>query len=184
MAVRELVSLGILTASRGASGPNGWPMGERVESSLYDYTPHAAVPHPHDEGVWLGTVAASENNSNAVVSMCRLGVGQVPAAGVDIQDHVEAWLIDSDDPDKNLNLDYVLADIAAATAGLRSEGKRVLVHCVAAQQRTPSAGIAYARRLGVPGHEAVAAIKRALPRARGYGRLWDAAEQVPTAPMH
>lgn len=181
MAVRQLVSLGILTASRGVPGPNDWPMGERVESSLYDYTPRPAVRHPYDKDVWLGTVASSENNSNAVISMCRLGVGQVPAAGVDIHDHVEAWLIDSDDPDKNLNLDFVLADLAAATASLRSEGKRVLVHCVAAHQRTPSAGIAYARRLGVPGNEAAEAIKRALPGARGHGRLWDAAEHVPVA---
>jgi len=183
MAVRQLVSHGILTASRGVSGPNGWPMGERVESSLYDYTPHPAVRHPHDEGVWLGTVAASENDSNAVISMCRLGVGQVPATGVDVHDHVEAWLIDSDDVGKNPNLDFVLADIAAATSGLRAEGRRVLVHCVAAEQRTPSAGLAYARVLGVPADEADEAIRQAVPSARGHGRLWDAARQVPEPPL-
>lgn len=36
MAVRDLVSLGILTASRGTSDSSGWPMGERVETSDYD----------------------------------------------------------------------------------------------------------------------------------------------------
>jgi ADP-ribosylglycohydrolase len=185
MAVRDLVSLGILTAARGASGPNGWPMGERVESSLYDYTPHAAVRHPHDEGVWLGTVSASGHDADAVVSMCRLGAGQVPAPGVDLRDHVEAWLIDSEDRDKNPNLDFVLADIAAATAGLRAEGRRVLLHCVRAEQRTPSAGIAYARTMGVTADEAQDAIREATPNARGYGRLWDAARQVPAAtPAH
>lgn len=38
MAVRHLVSVGILTAQRGTSDPFGWPMGERVESFDYDYT--------------------------------------------------------------------------------------------------------------------------------------------------
>ena len=164
LTVRDLVSLGIVTALGGTTDAQQWPTGDRIESRDYDYTPRAAVRHPYDDSVWLGTVAASGHDADAVVSMCRLGVGQVPATGVDIRDHVEAWLIDSDDRDKNLNLDFVLADIAAATAGLRAEGRRVLLHCVAAQQRTPSADIAYARRLGIPGHEAVAAIEQARQR--------------------
>jgi len=111
--------------------------------------------------------------------MCRLGVSQVAAAGVDARYHLEAWLIDTERAGSNLNLDFVLADIAAAIAGLRAEGRRVLVHCVAAQQRTPSAALAYTRRLGVPTDEAVAAVKRAVPGARGSGRIWDAARKVP-----
>jgi hypothetical protein len=185
MAVRDLVSLGIVTALGGTSDTQGWPMGDRIESRDYDYTPRAAVRHPYDDGVWLGTVAASEHDADAVVSMCRLGVEQVPAVRVDVRDHVEAWLIDSEDGDKNPNLDFVLADIAATTAGLRAEGRRVLLHCVRAEQRTPSAGIAYARLMGVAGDAARDAMLEAVPNARGRGRLWKAAQQVPgTAPSH
>jgi ADP-ribosylglycohydrolase len=177
--VRELVSLGILTGSRGTSDASGWPIGERVETPDYDYTERPAIRHPYDDGVWLGTVAATGHDADAVISMCRLGVGQVPADGVELRDHLEAWLIDTDDSNANPNLDFVLADIASAIAGLRAESRRVLVHCVAAQQRTPSAAIAYARRLGVSADEAIAAVRKAVPGARGHGRLWDAAASVP-----
>ncbi len=64
MAVRDLVSLGILTARRGTSDSQGWPMGEQVESFDYDYTERPAVRHPYDDGIWLGTVAASEHDAD------------------------------------------------------------------------------------------------------------------------
>jgi len=43
----------------------------------------------------------------------------VPAPGVVAGDHVEVWLIDDDQRDKNQNLDFVLADTAAAVAAQR-----------------------------------------------------------------
>ena len=91
----------------------------------------ALAQHPHDEGVWLGGIDALTNlpeGVNAVVSLCRLGDSQVPAAGVAPGDHLEVWLIDDPDPAKNPNLDFVLTDAAATVKALRAEGKTVLLH--------------------------------------------------------
>ena len=51
-------------------------------------------------------------------------------------------------------------------------GKRVLVHCVAAQQRAPSVAARYAVRRGIPAQVAEADLKGAVPRLRGAGLLW------------
>jgi protein-tyrosine phosphatase len=94
------------------------------------------------------------------------------------RDQVTVWLLDSEDPGANPNLDFVLADTADAVAELRAEGRRVLLHCVAAHQRTPSAAVAYARRLGIDAAEAQAAVRSAIPQARAHGVVWDAARGV------
>ncbi|MFP5282078.1 MAG: hydrolase, partial [Actinomycetes bacterium] len=75
-------------------------------------------------------------------------------------------------------LDFVVADIARTIADLRGSGRSVLVHCVAAEQRTPSAAIAYARRLGVPADEAERTVRLVVGNARGRGLLWRAAGRV------
>jgi hypothetical protein len=54
----------------------------------------------------------------------------------------------------------------------------VLLHCVAAEQRTPSVAVAYAVLLG---HDPVAVrreVVAALRSARGSGVVWDAAARV------
>ena len=73
---------------------------------------------------------------DAVVSMCRVGTEQVQGAEV-----IEFWLID--EPGLNLDTDAVLRDAAHTVAGLRQEGKKVVIHCVAAHNRTPASAIAY-----------------------------------------
>ena len=63
---------------------------------------HVLVQHPDDPQVWLSGVGALErlpDGVDAVVSLCRLGAAEVPAAGVAPADHVEVWLVDSADPD-------------------------------------------------------------------------------------
>src|SRR5665811_49878 len=134
--------------------------------------------HPHDDGVILGTYATTDHDCDAVVSLCRMGAADVPATGVASEDHVEFRLIDSDGVNSNPHLEFVMADAAATIKALRDEGKRVFVHCVAAQQRTPSVGIAYSRLLGVDAETAKTDMRRALPGLRGSGRLWDAAAKL------
>ncbi|MET1063317.1 MAG: hypothetical protein ABWX71_10510, partial [Aeromicrobium sp.] len=95
-------------------------------------------------------------------------------------DHLEVRLLDSEVTHDNPHLEHVLADTAAAIKALRDEGKTVFVHCVAAQQRTPSVGVAYSRLLGVPAGQAQDDMRRALPGLRGRGPLWDAAARVST----
>jgi hypothetical protein len=75
----------------------------------------------------------------------------------------------------NTHLDHVLDQAAEAVEMFRREGKRVLLHCVAAQQRTPSVALRYAVRLGVDPQVAASDVLAALPDARGWGLLWQAA---------
>jgi ADP-ribosyl-[dinitrogen reductase] hydrolase len=142
---RNLVALGCLTANEGRGDSQGWPTAARV---VYPQSRQAIVRHPLDPGVLLGTVSHLGTVGDAAVSLCRLGVDEVPAVGVGDADHVEFWLVDKENPAENPNLDFVLADIAATIADLRRENKSVLLHCMAAQQRTPSAALAYSRHLG------------------------------------
>lgn len=176
----DLMALAVLTANRGQPDRQGWPTIERMNYGGPQR--QSAVLHPHDAGVILGTIDDLGNVGDAAVSLCRLGAEQIPADGLDPDQHVEFWLIDHDDPAKNPHLDFVLADIARTIADLRAEGHTVLVHCVAAEQRTPTAAVAYARWLGVPAEEARSQIRAALPSARGVGELWERAALVKPDP--
>jgi len=63
----------------------------------------------------------------------------------DLPDHVEhhvVGLIDSSRAD-NPNLEFVLADTADFITDCVAAGKRVFVHCVMAQNRTPALAAAY-----------------------------------------
>jgi len=175
---RGLVTLGLLTVDRGKTDEHGWPTAPRMSSWDYRNSRDFSAVHPHDDGVILGTYATSGHGCDAVVSLCRMGAAEVPAAGVAPGDHVEIRLLDKDNETSNRNLDFVMADAGAAIKALRDEGKRVFVHCVAAEQRTPTVAIAYSRILGIGGAQAQADVKKALPGARGYGPLWDAAVKV------
>lgn len=144
------------------------------------YEPECAVPHPHDPDVVMGTFAdlfhTRELGVDAVVSLCRLGVDDADVDGVEPRNHVEIWLVDSENPDDNQNLDFVLDDAAAAVRMFRAEGKRVLLHCVAAHHRTPSVALRYAELLGIDAREAAFAIQSALGSSIG-GLLWKIARR-------
>jgi hypothetical protein len=159
----RLVELAHLAAT-GRPGKHGWPGVARVDYSPYVWSP-TLVRHPYDDGVWLGDALALDDlppDVTAVVSLCLLGSEQVPP-GIE---HVGFRLIDEADPESNPNLDFVLADAAETVATLRAEGHVVLLHCVAAQSRTPTVAIAYAMRQGVPLEDAARAVQSALPASR------------------
>lgn len=77
--------------------------------------------------------------------------------------------MDFDDRTDNPNLEFVLADTAAAVRGLRAEDKTVLLHCVAGHQRTPSVTVTYGVLLGHPLEEVRATVLDAMPTAHGHG---------------
>lgn len=172
MRARDLVRLSILTAMRGVDDPHGWPS---IERTTYGERARAAVPHPIDDGVWLGTENTTDHDATAVVSLFRRGRLDVPVDGIAPENHVEVRLIDSDDPLANPHLDFVLADTAALIDELRREGHRVLLHCVAAQQRTPTVAAAYAVHRGATPEQARRMVAEALPRSRRRGLLWERA---------
>jgi ADP-ribosylglycohydrolase len=154
---RDLTRLAVLAGQHGVPDGEGWPVAAKIPS--YAGASRTTVPHPDDPGVLLGAVGALRAGvADAVVSLCRLGAGQAPLAGVRPQDHVEVWLIDRDDA--NLDLPGVLADAATAVRDLRAEGRTVLLHCVHAQTRTPTVAAAYGAM--ITGSTRSAALERVL----------------------
>nr|WP_307807474.1 ADP-ribosylglycohydrolase family protein [Naasia sp. SYSU D00948] len=125
---RDLSRFAILTANGGRSDELGWPAADRLDSAGAD----VLVQHPHDAGVWLGSLAALDRlpgEIDAVVSLCRVSRNQTD------REVIEYWLIDRDDPEMNPNLSFVLGDAADTVAALRAEGRMVLVHCVEGRSR-------------------------------------------------
>ncbi|MBU6214142.1 MAG: ADP-ribosylglycohydrolase family protein, partial [Actinomycetales bacterium] len=80
----------------------------------------------------------------SVVSLSRVGVAEVADAAA----HVPVFVIDSADEGLNPNLHFSLWDVARTLSELlaetdKSEGSRVILHCVQAQNRTPTFAVAY-----------------------------------------
>ena len=161
---------GLLGAAYGASAVpaewrrvlHGWPgmatrdlvvLGTRIMHAdhlfSYDIDPITPVRHPHDAGVWLGDIASLQalpSGVNAVVSLCRVQDSDLPV-GIE---QIDVRLIDAFDPEANPNLDFVLTDTVRLIEQLRTEGRTVLLHCVAAQSRTPTIAALYgARKQGI-----------------------------------
>ena len=168
---RDAERIGITTARRAVGlSPDdglGWPSGPGLDLSDWPLAAALAV-HPHDDRVLLGgfrAVVHPPAGVDAVVSLTRLGRSQWPAPGVAERDHVVVWLADSGHK-RNPHLDFVLHEAAGAVAALRSEGRTVLIHCVAAQSRTPTVAALYsALHLGVEPRRAVKDVAAALPGA-------------------
>lgn len=158
----RLVELAHLAANKGP-GKHNWPLAEHIDYSGYG-AEKTLVVHPYDDGVYLADASALDDlpeDVTAVVSLCLVGTAQIHP---DVE-HISFRLIDKSAPEDNPNLDFVLTDVARTVAALRDEGQVVLLHCVAAQSRTPAAGIAYALLRGVSLDEATDAVCGALPAA-------------------
>ena len=178
---RDLVRLAVQAARQSVGkGPNDgaqWPGGAVLSYEGYPGAGSLAV-HPHDPAVLLGGVDRMRDlpdGVDAVVSLCRLGAAEVPAPGVAADDHVEVWLIDSNDPSANPHLEFVIDQAAQAVAALRSEGKVVYLHCVQAHSRTPSVAARYSViSHGVDPRRALDEVCEALPEAAPQEALVDA----------
>ncbi|MEV8068327.1 ADP-ribosylglycohydrolase family protein [Streptomyces sp. NPDC085995] len=175
----DLVRLAVRTAQGGQDDSLGRPSAARVPAPAG--APRGfAVPHPRDPGVLLGNLPLLQGTEpvdvDAVVSLCRMGAGPVlPAAGSGTAtgagagtdagssavEHVRVWLVDSDG--SNANLHYVVDQAAREVLRLRREGKRVLLHCVAGQSRTPAVAAVYAHlATGIDGETALSELREAL----------------------
>lgn len=168
---RDLVALALDTA-------NGGPQSSPPRMN-YRYDRMPATRHPLDEGVLLGSYADLTERArlgfDAVISLCRIGHGDLVDAGLPPQDHLEVWLVDSDDARDNPHLEAVLRDTLDAIEAFRAEGKTVLVHCVAGHNRTPAIARAYANRRFAADAEPAASVLSGLPVPQRRGALWDAA---------
>ena len=146
---------------------------------LFDPGFATCVPHPHDDGVWIGGMGALDalpDYVDAVVTLCRYGAEQVRPG----LEHVAFRLIDTDDAD-NPNVDFVIDDAARTVARLRDEGRTVLLHCVAAHSRTPTVAARYAVLRGQPPEAALRDVVAALPNARPNRAFRRALERLAAA---
>ena len=160
---RHLTDHATLLVRDGRPLRDGWPGCARID---YRGNPgfESFAVHPADRGVYLSGAARLADlpaDVTAVVSLCRVGYAQVP----DRVHHVDFRLIDSDDPEANPNLEFVIDDAARTVAALRDHGEIVLLHCVAAQSRTPTVAARYGVLRGVPTDAALAAVCAVLPNA-------------------
>lgn len=167
LAYRDLLTLGVLCATgKSRSEVTGWPVIERMPGT----SENVWVQHPHDAGVWLASLTGLEampEDIDAVVSMCRVGTTQVSGAEV-----IEFWLID--EPGQNIDTDAVLRDAAHTVADLRAHGKRVVIHCVAAHNRTPAAAIAYSvLHKNIAFDKAWKEVREALPNPQHNQEFYD-----------
>lgn len=143
---RDLIRLGVLTARGGQPVRKGWPSASTIRDAE---DPLPAVRLPSDPGTWLGGIGSGGHAADAVMSLCVLGVDDVPAEGVRGQDHVEPWIISSPDPEDNPNHEFALDDAARTILALRAEGRQVLVHCTRAVNRTPIVATRYLQLRGL-----------------------------------
>lgn len=168
MTDRDLVALAGALASKDVD-QTAWPHADHMSYAGWAGTDAVAL-HPHDDGVVLGGVdvaygiVESPIRIDAVVSLCRIGETDLDHLGLPPTSTIEVRLIDQ--VAANPHAELTLRDAAAAVAQLRSEGKNVLLHCVAAQSRTPSVAALYARdHLGISPQQALDEVIAVLPAA-------------------
>jgi len=139
--------------------------------SVFEHDPflQAAVPHPLDPHVWLGGLAGLRplpDGVDAVVSLCRVGRDQTPQPAVAPEEHVSVWLVDSEDPAMNPNLESVTAQTVELVARLRDEGRTVYLHCSDGRSRSPFVAAMYGARLrAIPAIEVLRQIRGVMPSA-------------------
>lgn len=129
----ELLRLALRTPAATSAGQrvNDWPFVDKMPPSS---TP-ILVQHPHDEGLFLGNLAASDMGGFEKVGLCRLGRSEI-----DQNTHI-FWLVDEDG--QNENILGTFRDCVRTITRLRADGGKVLLFCQAGQSRTPAMAIAY-----------------------------------------
>jgi ADP-ribosyl-[dinitrogen reductase] hydrolase len=146
-------------AQAGRADKAGWPGVARLVPHYLEHWEPGPSP-VNLEGAQFGGVGglapALAGGADVVVSLCRMGTQDVP----DGVEHQVVGLIDGGSDD-NPNLAFVLADTADFIATRVDAGRSVYVHCVAAQNRTPTVAAAFlARHRGM-------SVDRALDAAEG-----------------
>jgi ADP-ribosyl-[dinitrogen reductase] hydrolase len=120
----------------------------------------------------------------SVVSLSRVGIHETTGA----LSHIPVFVIDREDEHLNPNLHFSLWDTSRTLTELLSEcaeddHARVVLHCVQAQNRTPTFTVAYlVTQCGYTIDEAVAEVRSCLPHAQLAPYLLNAVRAFP--PTH
>ncbi len=164
----DLDALSRLAANGGRPDPHGWP---GRSSMVEHYLELPSPPSGRDaelHRVRFGDVvtldAALADGAVSVVSLCRMGVADVPI-GVD---HLVVGLHDTEVED-NPNLVLLLEDVADHVQDQHLAGRTTYVHCVAAENRTPTVAAAWlVRHHGYSAEDALAVAGRELNPPRPF----------------
>lgn len=165
----DLARLAILSATGGRADHLGWPGADSLVEAAVRRGERTVVcaPAAHDPDLLLGNLpglpVAVERGADAVVSLCRTGMAEVPA-GVE---HHRFWLIDEEGAAANPNLEVVIDDAVEAVRTLRAEGRRVYLHCWGGRSRSATvAALVAAEVTGEDAATTLARITTALPEAK------------------
>jgi ADP-ribosyl-[dinitrogen reductase] hydrolase len=163
----DLDQMARLAHRGGRAGGQGWPGAPHmVPGYLETYTqgPATARLGGVDFGAISGLAPAIEAGADTVISLCRMGTQDVAET---VEHHV-IGLIDGSTAE-NPNLAFIFMDTADLIAARLAEGRRVFVHCVQAENRTPAMAAAYlVRHAGLEPDLAIETATRALKhRPRG-----------------
>ena len=137
----DLDRLARLALAGGEDDGAGWPGVDTMLPYYSERWPGQPWVVELDDWVSIGNVHAvpdQRQRVEVVLSMCRMGRTDVPAP---VEHHV-VGLLDSDVED-NPNLGFVLADTSDFLARCAAERRRVFVHCVQAENRTPTVAAGY-----------------------------------------
>lgn len=162
---RDLQRIGLQLSRGEGRTPGRWPHVEKFDNSAFiNATRTQTFPHPLDSGVVLGGVPAlATKDYDAVVSLSRVGTAETEIPG---RDHATFWLLDEAYPGANAHLDFVLQEAVDAIRLFRSEGKRVLLHCVRMESRTPTVASLYGAAVSdMTPLEALDKVRTVLPNA-------------------
>jgi ADP-ribosylglycohydrolase len=149
-------------ARGGQTNGKGWPgVARLVPLYLDEYSQTARTPELRQ--VRFGNLAGLEQvlreGVDVVISLCRMGTEDVPKS----VEHLTVGLVDSEDPADNPNLGFLLADTADFVDMRVKEGRRVYVHCVQAESRTPVLAATYlARHQGLDVPQAIEEVRTLL----------------------
>lgn len=163
----DLERLARLAARSGRPDTHGWP---GIPSMLphYDRRWRDDPRRVTLGGVQFGNVHALADaladGVDTVISLCRMGTDDVPAA---VEHHV-LGLLDTTAAD-NPNLVFLLDDLVHGVGELVDEGRHVFVHCVQARNRTPTVAAAWlGHRESQPATEALDRAAAALRRPEPF----------------
>ena len=167
--VQDLVRLSVLTLRGGESNSEEWPECEKVKTDHFQPSHDIGVLSVTDKLLLGGqpTLSNGKYTFDSAISLSRIGTMESP---VDSKYQFTVRVIDRSY--ENLNLDYSFFDVSRVLASWLEEGKTVLLHCVKAENRTPTFAIAYLMYMhGYTFEDAHTEVTSALPMARTNGEL-------------
>jgi ADP-ribosyl-[dinitrogen reductase] hydrolase len=165
----DLVRLAVMTMRGGEPTSCGWPIAPTVDAGMWPERFAFGVMSQHPNLLLAGQAALQDRigQFTKVVSLSRVGTVE---GGMAAGDHLKVMVLDSAAPADNPNLAFLMWDTARQMEQWLTAGERVLLHCVQAQNRTPSFAAAYLMSAkGLTTAAALNAVQAALPQAFPHG---------------